>query len=105
MSSMLVRHLVAGALVLIAAAPATAQYTTGEVSGYVRDATGAVVPGASVTIDFPLIAYTRTVTTDTDGYFAFPGVPNGTATVKAELQGFRPAERREARSVRETPSR
>jgi hypothetical protein len=73
---------------------AAAQNATGEISGYVRDGTGAVVPGVTVTLTYPELAYTRTATTNGDGYFVFPGVPNGTADLAAELQGFQPSTRK-----------
>src|SRR5204862_6673903 len=85
----------AAALILPAAATAVAQNTTGESSGYVRDASGAVVPGASVTLTFPELAFARTAVTSAEGLFAFPGVPHGVATIRGELAGFRPAERRD----------
>lgn len=72
---------------------AAAQNTTGEISGYVRDSSGAVVPGATVTLTYPQIAYTRVAVTNTDGYFVFPGVPHGAADITAELQGFQTASR------------
>ena len=75
-------------LLLVGTTGAAAQNSTGEISGFVRDASGAVIPGVSVTLTYPELAFTRTVVTNADGYFVFPGVPNGTANVTAELQGF-----------------
>lgn len=76
-------------LVLLAGVPALAQNTTGEISGFVRDTSGAVLPGATVTLTYPDIAYLRSTATDNAGYYIFPGVPNGVADLKAELAGFR----------------
>jgi len=95
MRSTLLRTMAACLLVLAVAGLSTAQNTTGEMSGFVRDTAGAVVPGVAITLEFPLIAYTRVATTDQNGYFVFPGVPNGTASLKASLQGFRTVERKE----------
>ena len=77
----------------VTGAPLGAQNTTGEISGYVRDGSQAVVPGVTVTLTFPELAYTRSTVTNSEGYYVFPGVPNGVADVSAELQGFQPAAR------------
>jgi carboxypeptidase family protein/TonB-dependent receptor-like protein len=83
------------ALFLAGATTVAAQNTTGEVAGFVRDASGGAMPGVVVTLAFPEIAYTRETVSNAGGYFVFPGVPNGTATLRAEVQGFRPAERKD----------
>ena len=63
------------ALVGILAFPAlsAAQITRGAVSGTVRDATGAVVPGASVTVTNMDTNISRSVVTDAQGFFRVPG--------------------------------
>lgn len=95
MITRLARPLLLAALVLAAAAsPAPAQNTTGDLSGFVRDATGGVLPGVAVTLAYPDIALVRTVVTDDRGYYAFPGIPNGKADLTAELQGFQTAIRK-----------
>lgn len=78
---------------LLWAAPASAQSTTGEISGYVRDATGLVLPGATVTLTYPAIAYERVTVADDAGYYVFPGIPPGRANLVATLDGFAPASR------------
>jgi Carboxypeptidase regulatory-like domain len=90
-----VRGLVA-ALVLLGASTVNAagQVTTGTITGNVRDAQGAVIPGATVT----LISGTRattlaTVTTSTDGGYVFPNVPPDTYTIKVTMDGFKTLER------------
>lgn len=77
------------ALVLCAVFPAHAQNTTGEVSGFARDRGAGVLPGVTVTLTYPEIAYVRTTVTDGNGYYTFPDVPNGAAELQAELSGFR----------------
>jgi len=45
------------------------------VSGTVKDPSGAVIPGATVTIYNPVTGFERTVSTDATGGFSFPNVP------------------------------
>ena len=48
---------------------------SGTISGTVTDPTGALVPGAAVTIHNPVSHYERTATTDKTGHFQFTNVP------------------------------
>ena len=52
-----------------------AQSNSGSVGGTVTDPSGAVVPGATVSIQNPVSKYSRTATTDRAGHFQFPNVP------------------------------
>lgn len=81
--------LVTGAL----GAPALAQTVTGEIRGTVRDTSGGVLPGVTVTAANTQTGLVRTDTTDGAGAYVFPSLPLGTYTVAAELTGFRKAER------------
>ncbi|HEU4835543.1 MAG TPA: carboxypeptidase-like regulatory domain-containing protein [Pyrinomonadaceae bacterium] len=56
-----------------------AQITTGSISGTVTDQTGAVVPGASVTVKGEA-GQQYTAVTKGDGGYTIPGVPAGTPT-------------------------
>jgi hypothetical protein len=79
---------------LIIAAPlaAFAQLTTGTITGVVHDASGAVVPGASVTLVRPgVIGANQTTTTDARGIYLFARLVPGTYGVRVELEGFTPA--------------
>jgi hypothetical protein len=77
----------------LAARPVSAQITTGTLSGSVRDAQGAVVPGATVTL-VSAVRGTRTDTqTSTDGDFVFPNVTAGTYLVRVTMDGFKTLER------------
>ena len=71
---------------LTAGLPAAAAQS-GEISGVVVDATGAVLPGATVTLrggpDEP-----RVMQTDAAGRFAFTGIAPGTYTLAVFLSGF-----------------
>ncbi len=54
---------------------AGAQSNSGVVSGSVKDASGAIIPGAVVTLKNAVSGYTRTATTDAAGQFRFYNVP------------------------------
>jgi hypothetical protein len=63
--------------------------TTGEIYGKVTDASGGVVPGATVTISSPVLIQPLTAVSSATGAYRFPGVPIGTYSVKFELAGFK----------------
>src|SRR5271165_4310948 len=50
---------------------AYSQETTGGLQGTVKDPTGAVVPGASVTVTAPTLVGSKETTTDSAGYYRF----------------------------------
>ncbi len=81
------------AAVFLMAASAAAQTVTGEIRGTVRDSSGGVLPGVTVTVINTGTGLTRTDTTSDTGTYVFPSLPIGNYTVSAELQGFRKAER------------
>ena len=60
--------------------------------GAIKDSSGAVVPGATVTLKNTATGITATAVTDADGNYQFLNVRIGTYTVRAELQGFSVAE-------------
>jgi hypothetical protein len=66
--------------------------TTATVSGTVQDPTGAVVPGAQVTLVNEATQDTRVAVTSDAGFFAFPSLVPGTYSVKAVAKGFIPRE-------------
>jgi len=82
-------------LCLAIAAPALAQSqaTTGTIEGIVSDATGAVLPGATVTFTNTGTGYTREVVTDADGRYRGLALPLGTYTIAVDLTGFGKAQR------------
>src|SRR5262249_2941551 len=75
-----------------AAVPAMAQ-GVGAIGGTVTDASGAVMPGVTVTLSNPRgsIGGNQEAVTDARGAFQFLRLVPGTYTVKAELEGFRTA--------------
>ena len=68
--------------------PAFAQ-TLGTITGDVKDASGAVIPGATVTVINNGTNATREAQSNEAGLYSFPALPPGTYTVRAELQGFK----------------
>ena len=70
------------------------QGSTATMSGVVRDATGGVVPGASVTAKHTESGLTRTVETNENGDYKMPSLPVGPYEVTADKPGFRQQIRR-----------
>lgn len=70
-------------------AAAMGQATTGSVSGTVHDSTGAVVPGASVTITDLGKGTKKALHTDAVGAYAFPSLIPGTYSIAVEKAGFK----------------
>ena len=72
----------------LAIIPATAQTsTTGNIEGTVTDPSGAVVPGATVTISGGNLVRAITVTANDEGFFRIGNVPPGRYTVVVEAAG------------------
>src|SRR5579862_9503626 len=80
-------HSAALVVLLLVTIPAFAQ-SNGTILGVVRDASGAVVPDASVTITNSETALSRSVTTSSDGAFRVPALPVGHYDLKVEKSGF-----------------
>ena len=70
-----------------------AQSFTGTIIGSVKDASGGVIPHATVTITNQQTDRQESVTTDMEGRFTSLPLPPGAYRVEAELQGFRRAAR------------
>src|ERR1700687_1556649 len=95
------RTLYVGMTWLLLCAPCFAQ-TLGTITGEVRDSTGAVVPGATVSVVNKATNATRTTTSNAVGLFDFPALPPGMYTVKSELEGFKTVTRDIELQVQET---
>jgi hypothetical protein len=67
----------------------SAQTPTGQISGRVTDASGAVLPGVDVTITQTATGLVRTVVTNETGQYVVPSLPLGPYRLEAVLQGFR----------------
>lgn len=86
------RLLLAVAVVLSFTASAHAQ-GMGSIFGKVTDASGAVMPGVTVTVTGTGLQQPRTAVTTGSGAYQFPNIPIGTYTVTFELDGFKKATR------------
>jgi hypothetical protein len=76
-------------LLLVFTGSALGQVTTGTILGTVRDSTGAVVAGATVTITDTGKGTVSTYTTDANGDYNAPFLIPGTYTVSVEKGGFK----------------
>ncbi len=74
------KYLVAILFVALWAANVQAQSLFATLTGIVSDSTGAVVPGAKVTLRNEESSSTRDTVTDNDGYFTFASVSVGNFT-------------------------
>ena len=63
--------------------------TQGAIDGTVTDASGAILPNATVTIKSLDLGFTSTVTTNSSGGYSFPLVSPGTFTVTVAASGFK----------------
>jgi Carboxypeptidase regulatory-like domain/TonB dependent receptor/TonB-dependent Receptor Plug Domain len=75
-------------VVLCAVPAAFAQSGSGSLSGHVTDATGATLPGVTLTATNDATGSNRSVVTEADGSYKFLSLPPGVYTVVTELSGF-----------------
>jgi len=81
-----------GLLVLATGSSLYAQTSTASVSGSVKDAQGAVLPGATVTLTSRTRGSTQTTIVNGAGNFVFALVQPDAYTLKVSLEGFKSAE-------------
>ena len=92
------RIFVLASLALLLGAPTALAQTTGAITGLATDASGAVMPGVTVTLTSDrLIGGPQTQVTDSSGTYRFDRLVPGTYAVKFELQGFRTVDRPDVR--------
>ncbi len=77
------------ALCLIFSAVGYAQSDTAQISGYAKDSTGAVIPGANVTLTNETTGLERQTTTNESGYYVVSNLPPGFYTLAVEAPGFK----------------
>ncbi|HEY7306744.1 MAG TPA: carboxypeptidase regulatory-like domain-containing protein [Bryobacteraceae bacterium] len=75
-------------LTIIAGGSAVAQVATGNISGYVKDSSGAIVPNATVTAKMVQQDAVRTTKTDAAGFYSLLSLPPGQYEMSFELTGF-----------------
>ena len=78
------------ALALLLAAPSAAQDQGGGIQGVVRDASKAVLPGATVEARSPSMPGVQTTLSDGAGVYRFPILRPGIYELTANLSGFTP---------------
>ncbi len=91
------RLITAASLVAGLTLPALAQRTTGAISGTVKDATGAVLPGVSVAVSGPNVVGAQTATTNEQGFYRVLNLPPGDYEVVFNMSGFKTVTRRSVR--------
>jgi hypothetical protein len=70
-----------------------AQETTGSLQGTVKDPSGAILPGAKVTVSTPTLVGEKTELSDSKGYYHFSNLPPGAYTVVVDAPGFKTLKR------------
>ncbi|MDX2181473.1 MAG: carboxypeptidase regulatory-like domain-containing protein [Bryobacteraceae bacterium] len=83
------KHFLRSLSIMAIAVPVFAQ-TTSTLTGTTLDKSGAVVPGARVTVVNQDTQLTREAVSDDDGSFNVPLLPPGRYTARIEKQGFKP---------------
>ena len=92
------RIFVLAGLAIVLGAPLAHAQTTGSITGIVTDASGAMLPGVTITLSGErLIGGPQTQVSDTSGTYRFDRLVPGNYDVKFELQGFRNVERPDVR--------
>ena len=85
---MFVRFVSGVAVLLLSVGPLFGQSATAEFNGSVVDQSGAVLPGANITLTEESTGLMRTAVSNDAGRFVIPAIQPGVYTVRAELSGF-----------------
>jgi hypothetical protein len=85
--------LLGAALVTLWSLTSQGQITTGTISGTVKDASGAVLPGATVVAQSEETGFSRTVSTDSTGRYIAPSLDPGLYKITASMDGFQTTSR------------
>ncbi len=83
-----ISKLVALLVMLTASAMCFGQETTGALQGTVKDATGAVIPGAKITVTSPTLIGSKSAIADSKGYYHFSNLPPGEYVEVIDMKGF-----------------
>src|SRR3954470_5683833 len=84
--------ILAGLLVAGSRTPLHAQ-VGGSISGTIKDASGGVVPGVSVTAIDVRRATSFSAVTNNQGLYSFPKLPVGSYDLTVQIDGFKPQRR------------
>jgi len=76
-------------LVMLGRTAAAQAISNSQVQGTVHDATGAVLPGVTITMTQTTTGLVRTAVSGTDGGYVLPALPPGPYRLEATLQGFK----------------
>ena len=76
-------------LLVVAVGSALGQETTGGIQGTVKDASGAIVPGARVTLTGTALVGSKEVETDSSGYYRFANLPPSEYSMTVTAKGFK----------------
>jgi hypothetical protein len=79
-----------GLVLFVAAVPVFAQLPTGTILGTVKDSSGALVPGATVTAQNVETGASRSISTDETGAYRLAALPVGHYDLRVESSGFKP---------------
>jgi hypothetical protein len=85
---MFVRFVSGVAVLVLSVVPLFGQSATAEFNGSVVDQSGAILPGANITLTEESTGLMRTASSNDAGRFVIPAVQPGVYTVRAELSGF-----------------
>ena len=84
-----IRVLIVGLFVCLLWTTDAAAQATAQISGSVRDQSGAVLPGVTVTVTQTDTGIVRTTVTNEGGSYVLPNLPIGPYRLEAMLSGFR----------------
>src|SRR5882757_7581750 len=96
--------LVSIALLLVSSVRVAGQETTGGLQGTVKDSSGGVVAGATVVVTANSLVGSKSVDTDSSGYYRFANLPPDNYTISVTAKGFSTAKREVALDVGRLPT-
>src|SRR2546428_6009532 len=76
-------------MIVVCALPATAQTATARIEGIVKDNTGGILPGATITATNVGTNATRVDVTNKKGAYTITALPLGNYRIEVDLSGFR----------------
>src|ERR1700733_14755627 len=80
-------------MAMLITVPLASAQAGGSLTGTVKDPSGGVIPGATITLANATLGNQNTVVTDGQGVYSFPNVPVGRYDLTITLEGFKPLRR------------